>query len=282
MGALDGFEHKFINVGDGVRLHALCGGKGEPVFLLHGFPQTWYEWRHVMPVLAETHYVVAVDLKGSGRSDKPAHGYDKVTMAGEFDRLRESLGFENVQVVGHDIGGMIGYAWAAAHRKSVRKLVAIDFPMPGASLWDNVYANPRVWHFGFFTKLDLPEMLIAGREREFIDHFLHDRVKNFGAFTDEDIDVYARAFAVLGAARGGFGLYRAFPKDAVDNKAFAKEKITIPVLALGGDQRWGPQMVSMMSEFASNVTGGSIPDCNHWVPEEQPQILLQELGRFLE
>jgi len=281
MTTLPGFEHKFIGVGDGVRLHAVCGGSGKPLFLLHGFPQTWHEWRHVMPALAQNHFVVAVDLKGAGRSDKPVGGYDKVTMAGELDRLRAAMGFDKVQVIGHDIGGMVALAWAASCRESLERLVILDVPIPGSSIWDKVFSDPRVWHFAFFMKLDLPEMLVAGREREFVDHFLHDRIKNFGAFTDADIDIFGRAFALPGAARGGFNWYRAFAKDAEDNRAFAKDRIEIPVLALGGDQRWGSDMVPMLQEFASNVQGGAIKDCNHWVPEEQPDALMEQLRHFL-
>lgn len=281
MTELAGFEHEFVDVGGGVRLHAVCGGEGKPVFLLHGFPQMWYEWRHVMPALAKTHRVIAVDMKGAGRSDKPQGGYDKMTMAGELNRLRQKMGFDSVQVVGHDIGGMVGFAWAARHPESVEKLVVLDVPIPGTTVWEKVFADPRVWHFAFFMKPDLPEMLIAGREREFLDHFIHDRIQNFGAFTDHDLDVFARALALPGALRGLFGWYRAFPQDVVDFRAYASNKIKTPVLGLGGDQRWGSEIVAMLGELASDVRGGPVAHCNHWVVEEQPQALLQKLREFL-
>jgi pimeloyl-ACP methyl ester carboxylesterase len=271
-----------IAIDDGLRFHCVCAGSGEPVFLLHGFPQTWHEWRHVLPELATRHSVVAVDLKGAGFSDKPAVGYDKVTMAGELDQLRQRLGFASVQVVGHDIGAMVAFAWAATCPQAVSKLVILDVPLPGVSIWQQLFADPRVWHFAFFGKRDLPELLIAGRERLFVEHFIRDRAYNQGGISDEDLDVFARAFAQPGAARGAFEWYRTFGKDVTDNLRYSADKIKTPVLALGGDQRWGPVLVGLISELAENVTGGSIRNCGHWIVEEQPRELLDALGRFLD
>ena len=277
---LANFKYRLMDVGNGVKLNTITGGNGHPLFLLHGFPQTWQEWKPVMSDLAKRYTVVAVDLKGCGQSDKPAGGYDKVTMASELDLLRDKLGFNSVYVAGHDIGGMVAYAWAAAHRTSVAKLAILDITIPGVSFWEKLFADPRVWHYGFFMKRDLPEKLLAGQEFVFIDHFIRDRVYNQGAFSDSDIQVFANAFAQPGAMRGCFEWYRAFEKDAADNRAFAKDKLAIPVLALGGDQRWGSMMVSIMQEFASDVRGGPIKDAAHYIVEEQPQLVLDELVRF--
>jgi pimeloyl-ACP methyl ester carboxylesterase len=278
--AITNFKHRLIDIGNGIKLNTVTGGSGAPLFLLHGFPQTWQEWKPVMPELAKKFTVVAVDLKGSGQSDKPVSGYDKVTMAAELDHLREKLGFKNVYVAGHDIGGMVAYAWAATHRTSVAKIAILDITIPGVSFWDKLFVDPRAWHYGFFMKRDLPEKLLTGQEFVFVDHFIRDRVYNQGAFSDSDIQTFANAFAQPGAMRGCFEWYRAFEKDAADNRVFAKEKLTIPVLALGGDQRWGGMMVSIMQEFASDVRGGAIKDAAHYIVEEQPQLVLDELLRF--
>src|SRR5215469_2143012 len=210
--ALSNFKHRLMDVGNGVKLNTITGGSGQPLFLLHGFPQTWQEWKPVMPELAKKYTVVAVDLKGCGQSDKPVGGYDKVTMAGELDQLREKLGFGSVYVVGHDIGGMVAYAWAATRRPSVSKIAILDITIPGVSFWDQLFVDSRAWHYGFFMKRDLPEKLLAGQEFAFIDHFIRDRVYNQGAFSDSDIQIFANGFAKPGAMRGCLEWYRAFEK----------------------------------------------------------------------
>lgn len=275
-------RHVMHPVRPDVSLHAVVAGAGPAVFLIHGFPQTWHEWSPIIEDLARHHTVVAVDLKGAGDSSKPLLGYDKVTMAAELDTLREMMGFETVQVVGHDIGGMVAYAWAATHRETVTRVSIFDIALPGAALWDGVLADPLAWHYAFHQCRDVPEFLIAGREREYVEYFLRGRTANHGAFSDETIDLYARALARPGATRSTLEWYRAFGQDAADNRTLALDPLTIPVLALGGSQRWGPKMVDMLREFATDVRGGSIPDCGHWVVEERPEFVLAELEKFLQ
>lgn len=276
------FDHLVREVGPGVSLHAVVAGSGPAVFFLHGFPQTWHEWRPIIPELARHHTVVAVDLKGAGESSKPLVGYDKITMARELDMLRAALGFDSVQVVGHDIGAMVAYAWAATHRDTVTRLAFLDAPLPGAGLWDGVFSDPRLWHFAFHMHRDMPEFLIAGREYGYVEAFLKDRASNHGAFPDSEIELYARALAQPGATRAALEWYRSFPQDADDNRKLSQDRLTIPVLALGGDNRWGPRIVEMLSEFADDVTGGSIARCGHWVVEERPDDVLKALASFLE
>lgn len=278
--SLPGFKSRMVKVGD-VNLHAVVGGAGAPLLLLHGFPQTWWEWRKVMPDLAKRYTVVAADLRGAGHSDCPATGYDKAQLGTDMVGLMKALGHERFHVCGHDIGAMVAYALAAKHRDAVTKLVILDVPMPGVSFWDGLFSDPRVWHFSFHMKPHLPEVLLAGKEYEYVSTFIYDRCYNRLAFEEEDLRVFARTFAMPGRTRGGLEWYRAFPKDAADNRAWAKNKVTTPTLALGGDQRWGPVIVSMMQELCENVSGGSIPECNHWVAEEQPEFLVQELVKFL-
>ncbi len=275
-------DHVLHQVAPGVSLHAVVAGAGPAVFLIHGWPQTWYEWTPVIDELAKHHTVVAVDLKGAGNSSKPLTGYDKVTMAAELDELRKALGFDTVQVIGHDFGGMVAYAWAATHRDTVTRLGIFDVPIPGAELWDSIYADPTVWHFSFHQNRDLPEFLISGREYGYVESFFRGRATNHAAFTDDDVEVYARALAQPGSVRSTLEWYRALEQDAEDNRKFKQEPLTIPVLALGGENRWGPKIVGMVSEFATNVTGGSIPACGHWVVEERPDAVLAALAEFLQ
>lgn len=277
----EGFHHQMTDVGGGVRLHSVMGGSGSPVVLLHGFPQTWHEWRHIMVPLAREHTVVAVDLKGGGQSDKPATGYDKTTMAGELERLRKSLGMGPISLVGHDIGGMTAYAWAAAFPASIDRLAIIDVPIPGASLWESTFSDPMTWHFPFHNKRDLPELLIRGNEYEYADAIIRERIFNQDGITHEDVLVSARAMAQPGGVRGMLEWYRAFPQDAVDNRRSREIPLPMPVLAIGGDKRWGARMGPMLEEFASDVTSVVIADCGHWVPEERPQELLAVLREFL-
>lgn len=275
-------DHVLHQVAPGVSLHAVVAGTGPAVFLIHGWPQTWYEWTPVIDELAKHHTVVAVDLKGAGNSSKPLTGYDKVTMAAELDELRKALGFDTVQVIGHDFGGMVAYAWAATHRDTVTRLGIFDVPIPGAELWDSIYADPTVWHFSFHQNRDLPEFLISGREYGYVESFFRGRATNHAAFTDDDVEVYARSLAQPGSVRSTLEWYRALEQDAEDNRKFKQEPLTIPVLALGGENRWGPRIVAMVSEFATNVTGGSIPACGHWVVEERPDAVLAALADFLQ
>lgn len=248
-------------------LHSVQAGSGTPVYLLHGFPQSWREWRGVIPALADSHEVIAVDLKGAGQSSKPLSGYDKVTMAAELDQLRAELGHDRVAVVGHDIGGMVAFAWAATRPNVVAGVSIIDVPIPGMKTWVAAFAESSLWHFAFNMKRDLAETLLAGREYQYIDALVRDKVYNHGAISDAEIAHYARSMAQVGGVRGLMEWYRALPKDAEDNRAFRNDtRITQPVFAVGGDMRWGSRMVPMLEEFASNVTGGAIKDCGHWVP----------------
>lgn len=237
-----GFERRFSRRYaqlDDVRLHYVTGGPddGEMVVLLHGWPQTWYTWRHVMPALAEDGYrVVAVDYRGAGESDKPLGGYDKASMAGDIRALVHQLGATRIHLVGRDIGVMVAYAYAAQWPTEIVKLAMLDVPVPGTRIWDEAKASadPQIWHFGLHQQRDIAEMLIAGKERAYILDFYKKRTHV--ALSNDDIAVYADAYAAPGALRAGFELYRAFPQDETRFKAFMKHKLPMPVLALAGDK----------------------------------------------
>jgi len=277
---LEGFRDQMVRAGE-INIHAVIGGKGPPVLLLHGFPQTWWEWRKVMPRLAETNTVVAVDLRGAGHSDCPQGGYDKVTMAADVHAVMQAFGFERYAVCGHDIGAMVALALACTQRNAVTRLAVLDASQPGWSEWEANRAKPALWHFAFHQKRDLPERLLFGREYDYVSTFISDRAFDHGAHTIEDTQVFARALAQPGNTRGGLEWYRAFPTDHRNAQVWKQEKLTIPVLALGGEHNYGLTMVAMLEEFAENVSGGSIAGCAHWLPEERPAETADAVLKFL-
>jgi pimeloyl-ACP methyl ester carboxylesterase len=250
--------------------------------LVHGFPQTWHEWRHLIGPLAERFTVIAPDYRGAGHSSRPPGGYDKKTMATDLRELVRHLGLERIAIVGHDIGLMVAYSYAAQFPDATDKLVVIDAPLPGTTVWERISVDPRVWHFAFQGVRDLPEVLVAGREREYITFFINARIYNTAAFTPEDIDLYVHAYAEPGAMRAGFELYRAFGQDVADNRELMRNRLTMPVLAVGAEYSTsGPLVAQMMREVADDVSGVLIPKSAHWIPEEQPDALLKALTDFL-
>lgn len=274
------FTHHTATVNN-VRLHYVTGGRGEPVVLLHGFGSTWYMWRHVMPDLAKNFSVIVPDLRGAGDSDKPATGYDKRTLAEDIHQLVTLLGHQRIFLVGHDIGLMVAYAYAAAHPGEVRRLVLLDAPIPGTRTFEAIEHSPMVWHFAFHNVRDLPEALVAGRERTYLtEGFYRALSYNPAAFTEADVDEYVRCYSAPGRMRGGFEYFRAFAEDARQNKEYFKTKLPMPVLALGGAQSLGPTMVNMANEVATNVRGGVIERCGHWVADERPEYVTEQLLLF--
>jgi pimeloyl-ACP methyl ester carboxylesterase len=264
-----------------VRLHYVTGGPGDPVVLLHGYAETWYMWRHIMPELAKGYTVIVPDLRGAGDSDKPYTGYDKVTMAEDIYQLVRLLGHERIFLVGHDIGLMVAYAYAAAHPADVRRLALLDAPIPGTTIFEEFVRSGKAWHFAFHNVPNLPESLTAGRERTYLtEGFYRALSYNPAAFTEADIDEYVRSYSLPGGMRAGFAYFRAFSKDIPDNKKYFMQKLPMPILALGGAQSLGPVMVNTVKEVASDVRGGSIERCGHWVADEQPKYVTDQLLAF--
>jgi pimeloyl-ACP methyl ester carboxylesterase len=282
------YTHAMAQIEPGLRLHYVTAGSGpRTVVLIHGFPQTWWEWRHVIPPLIQAGFaVIAVDYRGAGHSWRPHVGYDKQTMAQDVHRLlREHLDVATpVALVGHDIGLMIAYAYAQAYRDAVSHLVVIDAPLPGTAIFERMRADPRVWHFGFHGARDVAEMLVAGREREYLQYFLNARCHDPSAIDGHDLETYSAAYAAPGAMRAAFEVYRAFDRDAADNRASFERngKLGMPVLAVGGmTSTFGGLIEEMMREVAANVAGVRIPATAHWVPEENPAALTRALLDFL-
>jgi pimeloyl-ACP methyl ester carboxylesterase len=279
------WTHAIADIEPGFRLHYVNAGKGERVIvLLHGFPQTWWEWRHVIPALADAGFrVVAPDYRGAGHSQRTPGGYDKRTMAADLHRLlRDHLQVDGpVILVGHDIGLMIAYAYAQSYRNDVSHLVIMDAPLPGTAIFDRLRSDPRLWHFAFHNARDVAEMLVAGRERQYLHAFFYAR--NFDP-SSIDLETYVSAYSAPGAMRAGFELYRAFDRDADDNReALGRNgKLTIPVLAIAGAiSNSGPLLEEMMREVADNVTSLRVPATAHWIAEESPKALTNALLEFL-
>lgn len=267
---------------DAVRLHYVTAGQGPAVVLIHGYPQTWRTWRRLIPALAERFTVIAPDYRGAGDSSRPVDGYDKKTMAADINALVRKLGFTRATIVGHDIGMMVAYAYAASFRDETERLVVLDAFLPGTEVGDEIARNPRLWHLSFHALRDVPEFLTAGREREYLGYFLRNYSVNMDAFPPAEIDEYAKLFATPGAMRAGFELYRALPQDAEDNRLFKQEKLAMPVLAIGGGgSTAGPLIERTMREVATDLRCAAVPGSGHFIPEEAPEALLALLDDFL-
>ena len=280
-------HHAMADIEPGLRLHYVTAGDGpRTIVLLHGFPQTWWEWRRVIPPLVERGFrVVAPDYRGAGHSWRPAGGYDKVTMADDIHRLlHEHVGVDGPFVLaGHDIGLMVAYAYAQAYRDDVSHLALMDAPLPGTAVFDRLRSDPRVWHFAFHGARDVAEMLVAGRELQYLQLFFNARIYDPSAVSDEDLDVYVSAYSAPGAMRAGFEVYRAFDQDAADNRAALERngKLSVPVLAVGGETSTsGPVVEEMAREVADDVTGVRLPRTAHWVAEESPRAFVDGVLDF--
>ncbi|MGB6008583.1 alpha/beta fold hydrolase [Castellaniella sp.] len=284
------FHHDHIRVGD-VNLHFAECGRGKPLLLVPGWPQSWYAWRKVMPGLAaHGRRVLAVDPRGMGDSDKPAQGYDLSTVANDFHRLAEALQLMSdgpLDVAGHDVGAWISYAWAADHPGDIRRLALYDAALPGitppapAGIVDEV-ANTRTWHFGFNRLQDLPEQLVEGRERLYLDWLFRNKLRDRSAITPADLDEYTRVFSAPGAARAGFNYYRAlFNEGGLErNRQRGEHPLAIPVMAWGASDGVRDALLRTMKQVADSATGGVIESCGHYIPEEAPEVVTRQLMDF--
>lgn len=268
---------------DDVILHYISAGDGYPVVLLHGIPQTSYEWRYVIPFLEKKYRIIAPDLRGLGDSSHPVGGYDKKTMANDIWRLMQSLHINQFYLVGHDWGGPIAFSLAAQHPEAVGKLVILDVAIPGDGA--DFSQNGRRWHHALFRTPDLPEQLFLGGREHLIINWLFD---NYGylpnCIGEKDRKEYLRTYVKPGAMRAMFEIYRALPQDALDNQKVLKSngKLKMPVLALGGDKSFGRGLETKESleRVAVNVIGGLVPNSGHWVTEEQPEFVARQIIEF--
>ena len=276
------FSHHTVTV-NGIQLHYVMGGKGDPVVLLHGWPETWYSWHRVMPDLAKNYTVIVPDLRGLGDSSKPPTGYDGKTVAEDIHQLVGKLGFKTIFLVGHDIGTQVAYSYAAAHPTEVKKLAVMELTIPGFV----PAGRMPLWWVVFHQTPDVPEALVQGKEMMYLSWFYHNLANNPAAITQEDINEYVSHYSAPGGMHAGFEHYRAFPQDAIQNQNYSKTKLTMPVLALGGQYipTLGgniamPTVIYGMKILAQNVTGIIVPSSGHFIPEEQPQFLADQLLKF--
>ncbi|HEY2165054.1 MAG TPA: alpha/beta hydrolase [Gemmatimonadaceae bacterium] len=265
---------------NGTTLYVRVGGKGPAVVLLHGYGETGDMWTPVAIKLVVDHTVVIPDLRGMGLSERPPGGYDKKTQGHDIAGVLDALKITQADLVTHDIGNMVGYAFAAEYPSRVRRFVLIDAPLPGIGPWDEIIKSHALWHFSFWGPDE--ERLVAGRERIYLDRFWNEFAATRTAFPEASRVHYAALYAQPGAMHAGFSQFQAFDQDVIDNRAFAaKGKLTMPVLALGGDKSFGPMMATVMRAVATNVEEGIIPHSGHWTTEENPDATVAFVTAFL-
>jgi pimeloyl-ACP methyl ester carboxylesterase len=265
---------------DGVQLHYLTAGRGPRVILLHGYAETSRMWRPIIPLLAERFTVIAPDLPGIGDSAIPASGIDMKTSASRIHALVHSLGVEKAQVVGHDIGLMVAYAYATQFPAETEKLVVMDAFLPGVPGWEAIYNAPNIWHFRFNG--EYPEALVKGRERIYFEYFWNvfaaDKTRSI---PEADRKAYTEAYSKPGRMRAAWGYFASWPQLAKDFAQLSQTKLTMPVLSIGGEKSLGNQLADQMNLVATDVTVVVLKDTGHWLMEERPKETTDALLKFL-
>jgi pimeloyl-ACP methyl ester carboxylesterase len=277
----DGAASRHVTV-NGVHLHYVLAGSGDPVLLVHGWPETWYAWRKVIPVLAARFTVVAPDMRGYGDSERPAGGYDKVTVATDLHELMRSLGFGRVHLVAQDMGGPVGYAYAASFPADVSDFVFIESAIPGFGLEASMdVAHGGSWHMGFNMTQGINDLLVAGRERPFIEYFYRRGTLHPDALTPADIDEYARTYAAGGLV-ASFNYYRTLLDDAkVNREKLAVNRLVLPVLSLAAEKGLGDFSHASIAQVADHVERQTIAGARHFLVQDQPQAAAEAILGFL-
>jgi pimeloyl-ACP methyl ester carboxylesterase len=275
------FSHYMASV-NGIQSHYVTGGQGDPIVLLHGWPETWYAWRHIIPQLIANNYtVIAPDMRGLGDSEKPQTGYDKKTVAEDIYQLVKKLGYSKIYLVAHDWGGPVAYSYAAAHPQDIKKMVILDTLLPGFGIEEAAnFSLYGLWHPSFHAVRDLPEKLIDGQEDIYLNWFYDHYSYNQSAITSEAREEYIKQYSKPGALRAGFEYYRAIFEDAEQNKEYAKEKLDIPILTIGGEAGVGNLTTTSFQKVANNVTGMTLPNTGHFIPEERPNFVTKQILEF--
>jgi len=265
---------------NGVKLHYITAGHGAPLILLHGYAETSLMWKPIIPVLAERFTVIAPDLPGIGDSDIPAHGLDMKSAAISIHDLAKSLGVQKAEVVGHDIGLMVAYAYAAQFPTEVTKLVLMDAFLPGVEGWEAVYNNPNIWHFRFNGPT--PEALVQGRERTYFEYFWNDfAADKTHSIPEADRKAYTAAYARPGRMHAGWAYFVSFQQAAKDFAQLSQTKLHMPVLTIGGEKSLGEALGQQTKLVATDVTVVVLKDTGHWVVEERPKETTEALQKFL-
>jgi pimeloyl-ACP methyl ester carboxylesterase len=277
------FRSRFIDA-NGLRQHAVIGGDGPPLLLVHGWPENWYAWRMAMPALARDFEVIAVDQRGIGKTDKPLDGYDSATLANDLAALMDALGHQRFAAVGHDVGHFISYALAADHPDRVDRVALLEVPgppgaLPSPPLFLPEPINNKIWHIPFNRVEGVPEQLITGREDIYFGYEFD--IQAGKKLPRDVIDYYVRLVSDPDSLRGSLGFYRAWDATMAQNAQRGTRPLTMPVLAIGGAASWGQQVGDDMKKLATNVQSVVIPDAGHWLAEEAPDELLAALTPFL-
>ena len=274
-----GFKAEMIAIND-AKIYVRKGGNGPAVIMIHGFGDTGDMWEPLATVMMGNHTVIVPDLRGMGLSSSAEHGYDKKTQGQDIGQILDALNVGKADLVTHDIGNMVGYAFAAQYPDRVKRWVAMDAPLPGLGHWDEIIRSPALWHFNFRGP-DV-ERLVAGRERIYLDRFWNELSANPKAIDEATRAHYAALYSRPHAMHNAFEQFAAFSQDAIDNKSFAaKGKLAMPVLAIGADHSFGPGMAAELGFAASNVTGKVIANSGHWLMEEQPAATVSAIVDYL-
>jgi len=278
---IPGFTTRTVDMPDGAKIFVRAGGSGPAVVLIHGFGDTGDMWGPLAERLARTHRVVVPDLRGMGHSSRAASGYAKKAQAQDIRNVLAAFKIDRAAVVGHDIGTMVAYAYAASYPDKVDKLVVMDAPVPGIPPWNQLVLNPKLWHFNF-GGADA-ERLVAGRERIYLDRFWNDFAGDRGKIDEATRNYYSRLYAQPGAMRAAFAQFTAIgAEDVRDNATLGQRKLPMPVLAIGGEQSFGATMAEVMRNAATDVTGAVVPGAGHWLMEENPDATVKLVSGFLE
>ncbi len=274
-----GFTEKIADVND-VKINYKIGGQGPVVVLLHGYTQTSHMWLPLLPELGKSHTVIAPDLRGMGGSQRSAAGYDKKTAAQDIHALVRQLGYDRVSIVGHDIGLMVAYAYAAQNPNEVTKVILMDAFLPGVGDWQHVWLLRDLWHFHFYG--EVPLALVKGRERTYFEHFWNDFAADRAKSVPEaDRRLYAAAYARDNGMRAGFEYFKAFEQDAKDFAAFSQTKLSMPFLVLSGEKASGTFLIDQTKMVATNVSGTVVKGSGHWLMEEAPDQVMPAIIAFL-
>jgi len=274
------FQAKTVHSPEGADIFVRWGGTGAVVVLIHGYAENSDSWSPLASDLMKDHTVVVPDLRGIGRSSKPTGGYDKKTQAKDIRAVVTALGFDKTFVVAHDIGNMVAYAYAAMYPDKVDRLVVMDAPIPGIEPWNTILLNPGVWHFNFHGPD--AERLVAGRERIYFDRIWNDFTGDPSKPDEATRNFFTATYAQPGGMRAGFAQFTAFSTDAADNKVFEQVKLTMPVLAVGGEKSFGPLQAVIMRHVAINVQEAVVPRSGHWLMEESPVYTVNLVRNFLD
>jgi len=274
------FQAKTIRSPEGADIYVRWGGTGAVVVLLHGYAENSDSWAPLAADLMKDHTVVVPDLRGIGRSSKPTSRCDKKTQAKDIRAVVTALGFDKTFVVAHDIGNMVAYSYAAMYPDKVDRLVVMDAPIPGIEPWNTILLNPGVWHFNFHGPD--AERLVAGRERIYFDRIWNDFSGDPSQPDEATRNVFTATYAQPGGMRAGFAQFAAFSTDAADNKLFEQVKLTMPVLAVGGEKSFGALQAVIMRHVAINVQEAVVPRSGHWLMEESPVDTVNLVRKFLD